>query len=115
MQNGPSSHDLFKTRQLRRYIMESLYHFFTEYPYAAMEMSQLHESCGNDAKSLNWNIVYLEKSGYVELSRSVDCPPYVSCSASITGSGVDLVENESDFNAKFPIAESASPSGESES
>ena len=104
MENRPSEKELITARTMRRCILLSLYQFFTAYPYASMEMSQLHETCGASPRDLNWNIVYLEKSGYVELSRSADCPPYVSCSASITGPGVDLVEDQKAFGNLFPVS-----------
>lgn len=103
MENGPSGNDLVKARALRRCIMITLYQFFTDYPYASMEMNHLHDTCGSSPRDLNWNIVYLEKSGYVELSRSTDCQPYVSCSVSITGIGVDLVEDTTAFYNRFPL------------
>ena len=50
-------------------------------------------------------MVYLEKCGYVELDKSMDCPPYVSCTAIITATGIDLVETPQKFDKKFPEAE----------
>jgi hypothetical protein len=65
---------------------------FREYPLAEVEMSQLETSCRTTIKTLNWNLVYLEKKGFVSLSASVECHPYAACTVSITGSGIDLVE-----------------------
>ena len=79
-----------------------LYETFKEYPYAAVELRQIAEECHTDSKALNWNIVYLEKCGYVELSKSFASPPYIASSASITAEGIDLVEHESEFNRRFP-------------
>ena len=90
--------------------MLRLYYFFRAHPYASMEMNDLHEACDTSPQELNWNIVYLEKSGYVELSRSADCPPFVSCTATITGPGVDLVENEAVFDNRFPVSAKKEPS-----
>ena len=91
--------------RLRRRILSLLYAFFQEFPYGSMEPRQIKEACGTTAGLLNWNLVYLEKSGYVALDRSPDCPPYVACSASITAEGVDLVEDLARFNKRFPSAE----------
>lgn len=91
--------------QLRRRILSLLYAFFQEFPYGAMELRQIKETCGTTAGLLNWNLVYLEKSGYAALDRSPDCPPYVACSASITADGIDLVEDPARFNNRFPSAE----------
>jgi hypothetical protein len=93
--------DLEKAKNIRKTVLFSLYRFFTEAPYAEYELSQLAEICEADAADLNWNIVYLEKCGLVELGRSSDCPPYVSCTATITAAGVDLVETPGAVDEKF--------------
>lgn len=67
-----------------------------------MELSQLETSCQTTIKALNWNLVYLEKKGFVSLSPTVDCLPYAACTASITGSGIDLVENTEALSRQFP-------------
>ena len=89
--------------KLRRCILQNLYSFFKEFPYGSMEIHHMVESCETVAQSLNWNLVYLEKCGYIELDKSTDCPPYVSCTATITAAGIDLVEDEAEFSIKFPI------------
>ncbi len=96
--------------ELRSRILKRLYEKFREFPYAQVELSELGELCGADAKNLNWNIVYLEKCGYVELGRSTDCFPYVACSAVITAGGIDLVENPSAFGRRFAVPGEAEPS-----
>jgi hypothetical protein len=93
--------DKTKILLLRRCILMTLYHFFVEYPYAVMEFEQLAETCKSTAKDLNWNIVYLEKKGWVEVIPSSDCPPYVACAASISEKGVDLVEDRSALDRQF--------------
>lgn len=70
---------------------------------AEVELSQLEVTCGTRIKTLNWNIVYLERKGFVSLSPAVDCLPYAACTASITGSGIDLVENEKALHHQFSI------------
>jgi hypothetical protein len=52
---------------------------------------------------LNWNLVYLEKKGFVSLSPSVDCLPYAACTASITGGGIDLAEDGEALSRQFPL------------
>ena len=76
-----------------------------EFPYAAIELRQLETDCNADTKSLNWNTVYLEKSGLVELGRSIECPPYVATSASLTAAGIDLIEDQTNFDHRFPPSE----------
>jgi len=63
----------------------------------------LETSCRTTTNALNWNLVYLEKKGFVSLSASVDCLPYAACTASITGSGIDLVENGQALSRQFPL------------
>lgn len=53
--------------RLRRCIIELIYEHFMEFPYAPLEMDVIADHCKAEAKTLNWNIVYLEKCGYVEL------------------------------------------------
>jgi len=88
--------------RLRSCILETLYEQFKEYPYAQVEPGQIMEICRTDAKELNWNLVYLEKCGLVELGRSYDSPPFIACSVGLTARGIDLIENEEAFNSRFP-------------
>jgi len=83
-----------------------LYQTFTEQPYRAVELREIQEECSTDTKSLNWNLVYLEKCGYLELGRAYDCAPYIAPFASLTASGIDLVENMNAFKQRFPLRES---------
>ena len=90
-----SSPDHFRLRQC---ILERLYEIFKEYPYATVELRQIEDGCQTDAKSLNWNLVYLEKCGFVELGKSIECPPYIASSATLTAKGIDLIEDQAEFN-----------------
>jgi hypothetical protein len=87
---------------LRRCILETLYEVFRSYPYAVVELRQLEEDCRASPKELNWNIVYLEKRGYVELGKSVECPPYIASTASLTATGIELIEDSAEFDRRFP-------------
>jgi hypothetical protein len=87
---------------LRRCILENLYDIFKAYPYAVVELRQLAENCRVSPKELNWNLVYLEKRGYVELGKSVECPPYVASTVSLTALGIELVEDSDEFDRRFP-------------
>ena len=75
---------------------------FKEYPYAPVEPDQIKELCRTDVKELNWNLVYLEKCGYLELGRSFNSPPFIACSVALTAKGIDLVENEDEYSLRFP-------------
>lgn len=100
----PDEQILTDTFRLRRCLLMTLYRFFMAHPYAAMEFTALSETCEATARDLNWNMVYLEKSGYVELTRSGDCLPYVACAAAISAPGIDLVEKGRDFDERFPVS-----------
>lgn len=100
-QTPPTDSDVEKVKQLRRKILLCLYRFFTEAPYAEIELNQLSGICEAEPSDLNWNMVYLEKCGLIELGHSTDCPPYVSCTACITAGGVDLVETPGRLDEKF--------------
>lgn len=88
---------------LRRNIIQVLYELFKAVPYAAVDLGEIETQCQSDPATLNWNLVYLEKCGFVELGKAYETPPYVACSAMITEKGIDLIENEDAFNRKFPI------------
>ena len=93
---------ILEAKALRRCILTQLYQFFVIHPYASMELSELSEACASLAKTLNWNLVYLEKSGLLALGRTTDCPPFVACSADITAAGINLVEDPDIFDKRFP-------------
>lgn len=92
---------LTESLRVRRRVMEALYALFREYPYALIELSHLQDACGVEAQTLNWNMVYLEKCGYLELDKSGDCPPFVACTASLTAAGIDLIEDTAAFQRRF--------------
>ena len=88
--------------QIRRCLLTTLYEFFKDFPYASIELSQMAEDCSISPKELNWNMVYLEKCGYVELAKSDAIPPYIAPAAVITYDGIDLIENRDRFDKRFP-------------
>lgn len=95
--------DIQNANKLRRCILSHLYTWFKEYPRAAFELRQLHDTCTATDKAFNWNMVYLEKKGWIELDTSLECPPYVACTTVITGSGIDLVEDVRAFDGQLPL------------
>jgi hypothetical protein len=88
-------------KALRRCVLESLYAFFREHPFGLVELATLEDACRTDTRTLNWNLVYLDQCGYIQLDKSQDCPPHISCSVAITAKGIDLIENTSRFNERF--------------
>ena len=88
--------------RLRRCILSRLYELFKKFPYAAIELKQIEEDCRIEANEINWNMVYLEKCGFIELGKSIENPPYIASSVSLTAGGIDLIESEDEFNQRFP-------------
>ena len=96
--------DLHTAVRLRRRVIHHLYEWFKMNPLASIELRQLSETCDADAELLNWNLAYLEKKGWIELDLSIDCPPFISCSAQISADGIDLIEDATAFEAQFALA-----------
>ena len=96
-----TSSDLQSAFDLRRCILEHLYAWFKDYPLAPVELSRLTRTCDAAPREINWNLVYLEKKGYLNLDPSNDCPPYVSCTTELTGAGIDLAENPEGMDKLF--------------
>ena len=87
--------------RLRRLILQILYDSFQAHPYLQLEPDQLMASCHVDAHQLNWNLVYLEKCGYVELSKAYAQLPFVASAVTITVAGIDLLEDPAAFEQRF--------------
>lgn len=100
-------------KKIRRCILDYLYQMFQEYPYADIELKRIEEECCDNPKEINWNMVYLEKCGYVTLGKSIESPPYIACSASLTALGIDLVENQEAYDSRFPPLPSPADSADS--
>ncbi|UCF69868.1 MAG: hypothetical protein JSW49_06615 [candidate division WOR-3 bacterium] len=91
---------------IRRKMLQLLYESFMEHPYNRMTPKELREPLGIGLKELHFNIIYLEEKGYVELSKPLEGSIFVG--ARITPRGVDLIEDEYEFNVLFPEQTSAS-------
>ena len=102
MNDRPATEDLSAIRRLRRCMLTQLYAVFKQVPYAAVELKQIEEDCRSNTADVNWNMVYLEKCGYVELGTAVEAPPYVASTATLTAAGIDLIEDSEQFDRRFP-------------
>jgi len=78
-----------------------LYTSFREHPYALLMPDEIERTCKTNSKTLNWNLVYLEKCGYLELGKSIENPPYITSSIGISAAGIDLVEDQSQLENRF--------------
>lgn len=86
--------------EIRRRILELLYKSYTDHPYNRITPKEFKEVLGIGLKELHFNIIYLEEKGYIELSKPLEGSIFVG--ARITPRGVDLVEDECEFNVFFP-------------
>ena len=75
-----------------------LYQRFTEHPYHRITPKEFIENLGVTQEKLDFNIVYLEEKGFVELQKPLEGSIFVG--ARITTKGIDLVEDEKQFNEK---------------
>jgi DNA-binding MarR family transcriptional regulator len=86
--------------ELRRKILQMLYACFTEHPYHRLTPQEFIENLNVTHKVLDFNIIYLEEKGYVELQKPLEGSIFVG--ARITPKGIDLVENKRKFSELFP-------------
>lgn len=86
--------------EIRRKILEIIYERFKEHPYYIVTPKEFEKALNIGLKTLNYNIIYLEEKGYVELQKPLEGNIFVG--ARITSKGVDLIEDEYQFNIVFP-------------
>jgi len=103
VENKPVDEERARLSRLRRCILTTLYTSFREHPYALMMPQDLEQTCRAESRALNWNLVYLEKCGYVELGKSIENPPYITSSIGLTAVGIDLVEDGDHLDKQFPL------------
>jgi DNA-binding MarR family transcriptional regulator len=88
--------------EIRRKIIELLYERFKEHPYHRITPKEFREVLHIDLKTLYYNIIYLEEKGYIELQKPLEGSLFVG--ARITTKGIDLIEDEYQFNIVYPVA-----------
>ncbi|MEO0137038.1 MAG: hypothetical protein ABIL39_08085 [candidate division WOR-3 bacterium] len=92
--------------EIRRKILEMAYEKFKEHPYYRITPREFKEALNIDLKTLNFNIVYLEEKGYIELTKPLEGSLFVG--ARITSKGIDLIEDEYQFDITFPVEKDTS-------
>ena len=80
-----------------------VYEQFKEHPYHRITPREFREELNINQKELNYNIIYLEEKGYLELQKPLEGSLFVG--ARITHKGIDLVEDEYQFDIIFPDSE----------
>lgn len=93
--------------EVRRRILKILYEQFVEHPYNRITPKEFKEQLGISLRDLNYNVIYLEDKGLIELQKPLEGSIFVG--ARIMHRGIDLVENEYEFDIMFPAFKRASP------
>lgn len=86
--------------ETRRKILKILYEKYQQHPYGSVSHKELIRHLGISKNELYSNIVYLDEKGYARLVNTIGS---LFFSARITIKGIDLIEDESEFNVKFPV------------
>lgn len=103
----PSSHYM-KDVLIRRRILEMVFERFKQHPYYRITPKEFKEELGISLQQLYYNTAYLTEKGYIDLQIPLEGSFFVG--ARITAKGIDLVEDELQFDIMFPdIANSTVP------
>ena len=89
-------------KSIRRQILLTLYEHFQSSPLEMLAPGELSEATDIGRESLTANAHYLNDRGLIELM--IGYSPTSFAAARITADGIDLVENEYQFNLLFPGA-----------
>lgn len=93
--------------EIRREILRMLYERFKEHPYNRMTSNELKEILNISLKELQFNVIYLEEKGLLELQKPLEGSLFVG--ARITPKGIDLVEDEFQLDILFPAQPTETP------
>lgn len=87
--------------EIRRKILEMVFECFKEHPYHRITPKEFKEELNIGLKELNYNVIYLEEKGLLELQKPLEGSLFVG--ARITSKGIDLLEDEYKFDIMFPV------------
>ena len=90
-------------REIRRKILEILYESFKDHPYGRITPKELQEALDISLKELQFNAIYLEEKGLIELQKPLEGSLFVGARA--TSKGIDIVEDEYELDMLFPSAD----------
>jgi hypothetical protein len=91
--------------EIRRIILQLLYETFKDHPYGRITPKELQENLNIGLKELQFNAIYLEEKGLIELQKPLEGNLFVG--ARITPKGIDVVEDEYQLNILFPASDTA--------
>ena len=86
--------------EIRRTILEMLYERFKDHPYGRITPRELQETLNISLKELQFNAIYLEEKGLIELQKPLEGSLFVGARA--TPKGIDLVEDDYQLDVFFP-------------
>ncbi|GAH26409.1 unnamed protein product [marine sediment metagenome] len=86
--------------KIRRQILKMAYERFKEHPYYRITPKELEDALNIGFKELNYNIIYLDEKGLIELQKPLEGSIFVG--VRISSKGIDLVEDECRFDIMFP-------------
>jgi hypothetical protein len=89
-------------QEIRRKILEMLYESFKDHPYGRITPKELQEMLKITLKELQFNAIYLEEKGLIELQKPLEGSLFVGARA--TPKGIDVVEDEYQLEVAFPAA-----------
>jgi hypothetical protein len=92
-----------KDREVRRRIIEMVFKRFKEHPYYRITPAEFKDVLGITLTQLYYNIAYLAEKGFLDLQTPLEGSFFVG--ARITAKGIDLVEDELQFDILFPLDE----------
>jgi hypothetical protein len=88
--------------QIRRRILQLLYEVHNRDPHGAIEQDKLPQQLNLPTNRVQPNLAYLCEKKLVQLRRTTAGGCRVYHFAKITASGIDLLDDPSEFNARFP-------------
>jgi len=86
--------------EIRRKILQLLYERFKDHPYGRITPKELQTTLNIGLKELQFNAIYLEEKGLVELQKPLEGTLFVGARA--TPKGIDIVEDEYELDISFP-------------
>lgn len=99
---APSHDEVRSLMTLRRCFLIVLYEAFRADGIGFVSVHDIEKKCQTNPQELNWNLNYLKLSGYVDFTM-VNYAPYLTNHAQITYSGIYLVEDDQEFDRRFPL------------
>ena len=76
------------------------YELYQQHPYYRVTPKEFREAIEIGIQELNFNVIYLEEKGLLELQKPLEGDLFVG--ARITPDGIDLIEDQERFNELYP-------------